>query len=80
MHELLLLQMPVGGHQRAAAVVLVHLAVSEHIAALQQLPDQLDATFVIRGEIVAIREMKRIDVVFGRRIPAVDNLQRLLVG
>lgn len=79
MHELLLLQVAVGGHQGAAAVVLVHLAVAEHVAALQQLADQLDAALIVGGQIVAIREMEGIDVVFGRRIAAVDNLQCFLI-
>lgn len=79
MHELLLLQVAVGGHQSAAAVVLVHLTVAEHIAALQQLADQLDTALIVGGQIISIREMEGIDVVLGRRIAAVDNLQGFLV-
>ncbi|MNW14782.1 hypothetical protein D3C71_2131040 [compost metagenome] len=80
MHELFLLQMAVGGHQRAAAVILVHFAVAEHVAALQQLADQLDAALIIGGQVIPVREVKRIDIIFGWRVTAVDNLDRLLVG
>ena len=38
-HEFLMADMLIRGHQRTAAIVLVNFAVSEHIAPLHELPD-----------------------------------------
>lgn len=78
-HELLLLDVAVSGHQGAAAVVLVDLAVAEQIAALHKLHDQLDAAFVVARQVVAVREMERVDVVAGRGVAGIDDFQRFLV-
>lgn len=79
-HELLSLDVPIGGHQRTAAVVLVHLSIAEHVAALHELTDQLHAAFVVRGQIISIREVKGIDVIAGRGITLVDDFKSLDVG
>ena len=73
------LNVPVRRHERAGAVVLVHFAVTEHVALLEQPFDQLHAPFVVRRQIVAVRKVKRINVVKGGGIPLFDQFERLLV-
>lgn len=80
MLKLLVMDLPEGGHERAAPVVLVHLAVAEEVGALQYLADQLDALGVVRGQIVAVREMERVDIVMGSRVPLLHDVQTLQIG
>lgn len=75
-----MLQMLVSRHQRAGAVVLVHFPVAENIRLLQHLLNEPDAPLVVARQVIAVGEVERIDVVLGRRIAAVDDLERLHVS
>ena len=65
-HELVELNILISRHQRAAAIVLIDLAITEHIADLQQFADEFDAAFIVGCEVIAVGEVEGINVVFGR--------------
>ncbi|MNI34269.1 hypothetical protein D3C73_882570 [compost metagenome] len=67
-------------HQRAAAIILIHFPITEHVRALHKLFDQLHAAFIIRGQIIAIREMEGIDIILSRGVALVDNIQSRLIS
>jgi len=79
-HKFFMVDMLIRRHQCAAPIVLVDLAVAEHIASLHELANQLYAALVIRGEVIAIREVERVNVPVGSRITAVNDLDRLLIS
>ena len=72
-----MLQVLVGGHEGAGAVVLVDFAIAENIRNIQNFFDEPNASFVVAREVVAVGEMEGVDVVEGGGETAVDNLQRL---
>ncbi|MNJ69783.1 hypothetical protein D3C77_661730 [compost metagenome] len=61
-------------HQCAAAVILIHLAIAKHIASLHKLADKLYAALIIRGKVVTIRKMERVDVPVRSWVTRINNL------
>ncbi len=61
-------------------IILINLAISEHVASVHKLFHQLYATLVVGRQVVAIGKVERVDVILRRRIAAVDDLQRFFVG
>ncbi len=80
MHEMRFIDMPVSRHERTAPIVLVHFAVTEHIAPLQQFVDEFDTALVIGRKIVAIREVEWIDVIVRRRKATIYNFKCFDIG
>src|SRR5690349_4865310 len=57
-----------------------NLAVAEDIADAHQLLDQLDATLVIPGQIIAIGEVEGIDIPIVGIVALANDLERQLIG
>src|SRR5713226_6380702 len=57
--EFLIVDLVVGGHQRAGRAVmsLANLSVAKNVAQFHQLSDQLHAAVVVPGQVVAVGEV-----------------------
>ena len=61
------------------SVVLVDFAVAKYIRFLHNLSDKLDAPRVVGCQIIAVRKMKRINVIACRMVFVFDQLEGFAV-